>query len=209
MTDSLITRLFQRFDPRGPLHAADRPRWAAAEDLPDVAELTAQWLEGTIRSQPGYYGQVDVDEQDAPGLTAALITCNRAGFPTRDSQAGCAGQTTSYGHWVQLAAVTGFADCDVADRVHAAVKADGRFRMIPDFDLDDDLNDGVVITWCDGRPYTRYARLCDEGTIRNEFYDGVSDAAVRDILWSLEVTVYDPVPGRNDLWAFLGQTLNP
>ncbi|MBL7261367.1 DUF6919 domain-containing protein [Paractinoplanes lichenicola] len=58
----------------------DRPLWRAAESLDEVAALTARWLSGGIRSQPGYGGTVDVDEDDAQGLTAALIACNRAGF---------------------------------------------------------------------------------------------------------------------------------
>jgi hypothetical protein len=93
----------------GTLTPDDRPRWAAARTLADLGELTAQWLEGRIDSQPGYYGRVDVDEDKVPGLTETLILLNRAGFLTNGSQAGFDGKGFDNARWQQLAAVTGFA----------------------------------------------------------------------------------------------------
>jgi hypothetical protein len=58
-------------------------RWAATRTM---SELTAQRLEGRVASQPGYYGTVDVDENNAPGLTSTPATSNTSvtastGFP--------------------------------------------------------------------------------------------------------------------------------
>jgi hypothetical protein len=37
----------------GPLTREDRPRWQAARTRAYLCDLTAQWLEGRIASQPG------------------------------------------------------------------------------------------------------------------------------------------------------------
>ncbi len=103
---NLISRFFAAIgigDGR-PLTRRDRSLWAAARSLADLGELTALWLDGSIASQPGYYGPCDVDEDDAPGLTDTLILLNRAGYVTFGSQAGYDGAP-----WQQLAAVEGLA----------------------------------------------------------------------------------------------------
>jgi Domain of unknown function (DUF6919) len=92
MTD-LREWITERFGSDRPLSRSERRVWADARTLDDAGELTAQWLDGTIRSQPGYYGPCDVDEDYCPGLTATLVACNRNGFVTMNSQAcvGCPG----------------------------------------------------------------------------------------------------------------------
>ena len=185
----------------GPLTREDAPRWAAARSLPELAELTAQWLEGRIASQPGYYGEVDVDEDLAPGLTVTLIACNRAGFLTNSSQAGCLDEVTETGRWTQLAAVTGFAGRKLAERLAAAVAADGRFRI--EHGCMELLGPGITVTWRNGRPYTRFGGRMHRTTLRNELYGGCDGLALVDVAWSQQVTVYDPEPGRNELWAWL------
>jgi hypothetical protein len=77
------------------LKRRDHARWQRAESVQDLCDLTVRWLRGEIPSQPGYYGPVDVDEDDAPGLTDALMALNRIGFWSRTSQAGADGEGTT------------------------------------------------------------------------------------------------------------------
>jgi hypothetical protein len=81
--------------------------WAAARSLNDLCALTERWLRADLATQPGYSGSVDVDEEEAPGLTDACIALNRAGFLTRNSQAGFDGTGYDGARWTQLAAVDG------------------------------------------------------------------------------------------------------
>lgn len=184
----------------GPLLPEDRPLWEAARSLPDLAALTGRWLAGEIQSQPGYFGPVDVDEAEAPGLTAALIACNRAGFLTNDSQAGFDGPGADGAHWTQLAAVTGFMYEEPAERLAELVVADGRFRIQRDTDTD---QPGLAVTCRAGEETTWYGREIDGDTIADELYGGCHDDAIADVFWSAQVTVWDPVAGRNELWLFL------
>jgi hypothetical protein len=75
----------------GTLTWSDARRWDRAETLQDLADLTEQWLAGQIKTQPGYFGPVDVDEDIAPGITAALRALCRAGMVPKQSQGGWAG----------------------------------------------------------------------------------------------------------------------
>jgi hypothetical protein len=185
---------------QGPLLPEDRPRWEAADTLEDLAELTIAWLTGEMKSQPFYFGPVDVDEAKAPGLTAALVACNRAGLLTNDSQAGFDGAGADGARWTQLAAVTGFMHEDRAVRLAELAAADGRFnvrydglpRLLPRIPVT--CRNGEGHTWYGGGPN---AELADE------LYGECNPGAVDDVTWSSQVTVWDPVPGRNGLWEFL------
>ena len=72
------------------MRRTDRKRWASARTPADVGELTAQWLEGRIASQPGYAPGCGPDPETAD-LTGVLAACNRAGFITDTSQPGESG----------------------------------------------------------------------------------------------------------------------
>lgn len=200
-----LNRIRDLFD-SGPLLDADKPAWAAARTLHDLCELTAQWLEGRIQSQPGYFGPVDVDE--APYLREALIALNRAGFLTYGSQEGYEpshGPAPAGGEWYQLASVTGFAARDTVDWLTRALDGTpyevfahpcktSRWwrRALP----------GVTVTWWDGRRHTRFGHQMGEATIAG-CYSGCSDAAVDVVCAALQVTIYDSTPGPNDLWPTL------
>ena len=84
------------------------PRWVAAVTLDQLGQLVAEWLEGRI-SVP-IYGD-GPDPETAP-LVPVLAQLNRAGFVTVDSQPG-----EIDGDWAQRAAVSGYCEQDVAERV--------------------------------------------------------------------------------------------
>lgn len=101
----------------------DRRRWLAAETLLDLGRVTADWLEGTVSSQPGYQPGYGPDPETEP-LISTLARVNRAGFLTAASQPGLA-PTEGYdgATWCQRAAVEGFLEehraAALADRARA------------------------------------------------------------------------------------------
>lgn len=209
MFNALIDRAYDRLGRMRPLARGDRNAWASAQTLADLGELTALWLEGRIRQQPGYAGPVDVDEDDAPGLTAALIACNRAGYVTSGSQAGFDGHDDDGTYWVQYAAVTGYADDPTLQRLIGCLSgspfevcawAAAQRRPLFGWGRDEDC---CHVTYRDGIPVTGFGRhsVADVAGI----YAGSGDAAVDAAVAAWQVTVYDPEPGRNDLWQVLSQ----
>lgn len=186
------------------MSSADRARWAQAGSLADVGELTAQWLEGRIGAQPGYCGSVDVDEHDAPGLTDALVACNRAGFVTTDSQAGCDIYDERGNHWQQYAAVRGFADAHTVDWLRDTVADAGlhmtRCAKATLFTAVD------PVTLCNGRVVTDFGNRVREGGLRDGWtgYGICHPAAVQDLVAAEQVVIRDSEFGRNDrLWPAL------
>jgi hypothetical protein len=202
--ERLLERFFALLGSTRPLTRHDRPLWAAARTLADLGELTALWLEGRIESQPGYYGRVDVDEDDAPGLTATLVALNRAGYLTNSSQAGFDGTGYDGAHWQQYAAVTGFASPDTLRWLQRAVagtrfeikswgcKKGGAFTR----------TEALYVTFREGQPVTSFGQVTD-GVIAGEIYDGAGGAAIDAACTALQVTIYDPKPGPHELWPVL------
>jgi len=176
----------------------DKVVWRTAASLADVAALTARWLTGELRGQPGYCGPVDVDEEDAPGMTDVLISCNRAGFLTASSQAGYDGAGYDGAHWRQFAAVDGLiSDADLP-LLHAALAGTG---MVVDAS-----GDGQAVTFRQGHAYTWFGRRRKRTDLADDWtgYGICSPAAVAELLRACPVVVYDPEPGRDDrLWPAL------
>ncbi len=198
----------------GPMTSGDARRWAAATTLRELCDLTEQWLTGRIASQPGYCGPVDVD--DADDLRDALVALNRVGFLTNSSQEGFEPDRDPDDPgdpdeelWYQRAAVTGFATPDTAAWLAGIIAGTGFVlidhpcktsrwhRALP----------GVIVTWWEslngGSSITHFGRQASRTVIAGEMYDGCSDAAIAEVCAARQVTVYDPDPGRNELWPFL------
>jgi hypothetical protein len=187
-----------------PLTRQSRQLWAAARTLQDLGDLTAAWLDGSIESQPSYYGPVDVDEADAPGLTDTLVNLNRAGYVTGSSQAGFDGIGADGAHWRQLAAVEGFAGPDMYARL-CDVVVGTRFRVVAwPCKFGWHRGAGVPVTFREGRHYTTFGMQLDASDI-GELYDGCSAEAIAAVCEATQVTVYDPEPGSNDLWPTLAR----
>ena len=192
-----------------------RPRrlrpWRDAACLADLGELTARWLEGSVLEQPAYYGPVDVDEDMAPGLTAALVVANRAGLLTENSQAGI-----DQPSWRQLAWVSGRATPGLVHYLASA--AEGRddvevvvFTRLPDHVCAGAATvrteDRLVVTWVgDGAPFTVDGRQRQRDY--HWLYEGlVRPSALAELDAAVQVAIVDPVPGRNTMWAWLERTL--
>ncbi|WP_157881130.1 DUF6919 domain-containing protein [Streptomyces griseoruber] len=73
---------------------SDRRRWRSAHTVADLGELMALWLEGELRSWPGYMPGCGPDEETTH-LIPSLAALNRAGFLTIASQPGETGTATT------------------------------------------------------------------------------------------------------------------
>jgi hypothetical protein len=68
---------------------------------------------------------------------------------------------------------------------------------------------GVAVTTIDGRAATTFGGQFGRGGIAGELYGGCNTAAIDEVCAALQVTIYDPQPGSNDLWPMLHDALPP
>lgn len=190
----------------GPVPRAERKVWAEADSLADLCGLMIRWLDGELSATPGYYGSVDVDEDDAPGLTDACRALNRAGFLTTCSQAGYDGPSYEDRRCTQVAVVDGYATPAMVVALRA--KLFGTPYVIQEFASRwSDYGSKVPVTWVDGDAVTRFGGGLGRRQIRREWGGYVGANAVRDLCGALQVVIYDPEPGRNTLWMDLSAAL--
>ena len=169
----------------------ERATWRRARTLEQLASLTAEWLNGDLASQPGYYGSVDVDENVSASLIDALIALNDFGVLTRSSQAGHDGPGYR-GHWLQHAAVDAVAHPDRLAALQQALADHLPHLMI--------TARRVEVTFWNGVPHTGF------GGPRNWHFElqGCHRDAIRDVRSSVPIVIYDTRPGpHDDLWRAL------
>jgi hypothetical protein len=184
------------------------PQWAVARTLADLGELVAQWLEGSIPTQPGYHG--GPDEETAP-LVPTLAAADRAGYVTYSSQPGFDGPGYNGERWQQRAAVEGLvADEQVAARLVRAAEGAGlraaalpasrwRCRQATAATVTRSGWPGSV-TWL---PRTGFGVQLSRRELAS-MYDGCSRDAVRAVQAAWQVTLVDPQWGPGDrLWDLL------
>lgn len=183
----------------------DAELWASAQTLADIGNFTALWLEGQIASQPGYAPGCGPDPETAD-LIPVLAACNRAGFVTDGSQPGesCTGYDGA--HWDQRAAVQGLASAEVADRLSSLAGPDLLVQVHEAPRRRFDFRTAIPVTQRAGRTYTRFGARLPVRHLRDGWtgYGICSRDAVREVCDARQVTIVDPVWGRNDvLWATL------
>lgn len=180
----------------------DRRRWKAAHTFTDLCQLMALWAEGEIKTWPGHDGEPDPETAD---LIPTLAACNRAGYLTTQSQPGVIGPGFDGLLWEQRAAVEGLiTDEQLLARLRSAAEAAGLTVIVHGGGRSVGPKKGVTGTRRDGRDYTagfgmKLARRhlsCQWPVISRDAFREVSDA------WQL--TIVDPVWGRDDrLWKVL------
>jgi hypothetical protein len=188
------------------MNLRDRKAWKSARTLEDLGELTAQWIEGKIGEQPAYHGTTDIE---SPEMVPVLAALNRAGYVTIQSQQGSDGPGYDGAHWVQRAAVEGFASHELAQRIWDAAPLN--LHVI---DLCNDHLPRVrvssryawTVTYRNREPCTSFGHHLSRRHLRDAHVGyGSLAAAAQDALCSAhQVTVIDLEPGRRDLlWDFL------
>ncbi|MFG2676898.1 DUF6919 domain-containing protein [Streptomyces sp. NPDC048445] len=182
---------------------ADRKQWQAARTLHDLGQLTADWLEGTIQSQPGYQPRYGPDDETLP-YAQVLATANRGGYLTTASQPGLFSTDANGTEWAQRAAVEGFISDPVVLRqlIDTAEKA-GLEVIVNDLqDADQGYGPGAVVTLMDGEIHTSFGRalgLLDLEVMWRGFPKAL-DIAAR----ALQLTLADPDFGPSTrLWDVL------
>lgn len=187
------------------MNRANRDTWQCARSLNDLGELTAQWMQGMLAEQPGYYGPSDLDDPDR--LVPVLAAVNRAGYVTIQSQHAFYGPGYDEAHWQQRAAVMGFASAPVADLLTRTASLHGLAvfahdpRTLPRWRTRHGT--AVAVTRREGGTYTSFGSQFSRSFLRGQYGD-CHPLAVAALCSAWQVTVVDPVWGRRDLlWDVL------
>lgn len=183
------------------LNPDDLARWETARTLADLGELMAQFIEGRIGISPTHGAPVDPETTELIPLLAAV---NRAGFVTHQSQPGI--PRDEHGS-AQRANVSGFAAPDTFARLMtAASRADLIITAARALDPSSDREFGpfFTITLDEGEEYTWDGITLPQSVLATGWGQFCHPRAVRDLFSAWQVTLIDPVWGRDDaLWPVL------
>lgn len=173
----------------GRMSRKDRDAWASATSVADLGQLTARWLEGGIKHQPGY-----LDTKPAPEtrtLIPTLARLNRAGFLTTDSQPGHRGRTSE-----QRAAVHGFiADQGLFVRLRTAVNSAGLWVA---------TGRQVAVTTVRGEEFTWFGGALPQCDLEFLWGPAVGGSAFAELRRARQVAFIDPTYGDSGrLWQTL------
>jgi hypothetical protein len=185
------------------MNRADRKRWASAQTLNDLGELTACWLAGELVQTPNHAGPPCAETIE---LIDVLAAANRAGFVTESSQPGRSDirQSGSYAECgMQRAAVQGFAGDDVMAALRQAVAGTGLTFLASRAPRRTDWRTAIVVTLDDGEPFTWFGATPSRRDLAGD-YDYCRKSVVAALQDAWQVTIVDPEWGRNDrLWPAL------
>jgi hypothetical protein len=182
----------------GEMSPEDEARWLGARTLADLGELTAEWLEGRVKSQPRYFGG---PAPETGPLTPVLAACNRAGFVTDDSQPGEPGDE----YEPQRAAVCGYMATEALSRLcrYLAGTSLAVVAHAPACQVTSD-DGAIVITPSDDEYYTRAGGPTSAATLRSEYAGELHPDAIEALCSAWQVSIVDLEWGRNDvLWPAL------
>lgn len=184
----------------------DRRAWKSARTLADLGQLTADWLEGRLGSQPGYMPNCGPDEETAE-LVPSLAALNRAGFTTTCSQPGLAEIGYDGAWWTQHAAVEGYlTDRALFQRILDAAEALAHTVVVDDPSTGR-CDEVVVVTHRDGEPYTAFGARPGPRDMRN-LYGVLDPEAHRELDGAIHLAVIAPYYGpasHRALWRSLDQ----
>lgn len=188
--DRAVVRIFGEPD-RMP--DEDRERWAPCRTIGDLADASADYLEGKVGSQPAYQPSTGVDDETLP-IVPALAAANRAGFYTTSSQPG------TYDGFEQNAYVCGFAaDYDTVSLLDGLAAEAGLHFRVRRAQSPWDLTNRGRLHW----------GVESAGNIESFYGEVCSDAAVDALLVAYQVVIEDPEAGRDDrVWPLLTQFAN-
>ncbi|MDH6544097.1 hypothetical protein [Streptomyces sp. SPB4] len=186
---------------------ADRRLWHATTTFSGLAELTARWLEGDIRSCPGVVPNHGPDDETLP-LIPCLAATNRAGFLTTDSQPGHDAADYAGNLWEQRAAVTGFVtDPAILTRLVDSAEQTGLDLLVR---FQGDHHPGLLVSRVNGLPYTWFGRCLTLPELRDSWPSRlVGDTAFDAIARAAQLTIAAPAFEPSDiLWTALDEALH-
>jgi Domain of unknown function (DUF6919) len=190
-----------------------RSTWKKARTLDDLGRLSARWLEGEFDECPSYGGPPD---PETTGLIPTLAAVNRAGFLTDQSQPG-RGERTSWDglpYW-QRAAVQGYVANGALARWLCSIAENA--GELPGFDVGTlwvsmqratrrrwDWKSAWPVTLGADGVHTSFGYVMPRRHLRWQFGSWCSKPAIDAVCGAWQVTIVDPVWGRNDvLWPAL------
>ncbi|MEV4975352.1 DUF6919 domain-containing protein [Streptomyces scopuliridis] len=182
---------------------SDRYRWRAPQNAAGLGEPMALWLEGAIRSWPGYAPNWGPDEETAH-LVPSLAALCRTGFVTTGSQPGHAGPGADGQWWEQRAAVEGYvSDRALYDRLLDVADEAGLITVTNDPVLGC-YEDPVIVTTCAAQPITRFGHHLGYRDMRVQ-WPHISTPAFSDLCTAVRLAVIAPEYGGNGdrLWHAL------
>ncbi|MFJ7497856.1 DUF6919 domain-containing protein [Streptomyces sp. NPDC097727] len=174
---------------------ADTRRWESARTLADIGQLTALWLEGQIKSQPGYEPGWGPDTETLP-LVPTLAALCRAGYVTTNSQPGESGRGADGRWYEQKAAAEGFvSDPGLYRRLVTAAGSAG---------LTVAGGTQVIVTTCNGRPYTAFGGVLGARDMQAQ-WSVLNRGAFAELTSAMPLTIAAPEYGEagQRMWRVL------
>lgn len=192
---------------RAAAHRADMAQWATATTLLELGQCNALWLEGRLKSQPGYTPGAGPDPETLD-IREHLAVASRAGYFTRGSQPGVSRSVTwdNSGPFVQRAAVDGYADDTTTGTLARLADRHGLYMTYgkPDWSRRS-YRSAMPCTYDPGtlEVFTTFGALVSRRGVKF-LMDSCSPEATDAVLAAWQVTIIDLEPGRNDrLWPAL------
>lgn len=185
---------------------SDRERWRAARSVPDLGQAMADWLEGTIESQPNYPPGYGPDPETA-SIREVLAATNRSGYLTIGSQPGVAETTPDGTVWRQHAAVEGFVDDpDLLQRLVDAAEYANLTIILHELGCRPGTG-GQTVTTRNGAPTTDFGSALSRRELVG-IWRGCHRDAVAAVADAMQVTIIDPADEPSDrLWTVLQRAL--
>lgn len=169
---------------------AELALWHAADSLPALGECMAKWLTGDINYQPAYLAS-EPAEETVPHI-ADLAAINRAGLVTWCSQPG---QLWAGGG--QRAFVSGFCTYETMARLRQVLLRTDLVVLTfwPEADSPLDL----AVTVHGAEEHTWVGATLGPDNLEQDYGDDLSHSGLWELLTAWQVTVVDPLWGRDDL----------
>lgn len=173
------------------MSSRDKRLWQSATTVSELGELMARWLEGDIKSWPGYMPNCGPEEETSD-LIPALAAANRSGYVTTQSQPGGEARGFDGRIWRQRAAVTGHvADSGVLDRLRRAAQQAGCDIIIHG---PNGRGGWVEVTVADGEIITSFGEHLSRRDIHST-WPGLHRHAFKAVAAAWQVTLIHPTWG--------------
>ncbi|MFJ4843706.1 DUF6919 domain-containing protein [Streptomyces sp. NPDC088746] len=188
----------------------DQRLWKSAKTLADLGELTAQWLEGTIASQPGYEPGFGPDEETSH-LVPSLAALCRAKFVTTCSQPGEASTGPDGRVWEQRAAVEGIVAPELVDLLIGVATDAGLIVRVNDHSRrrNGRQDQPVIVTTWDREPFTVFGGPVSPEDMAVQ-WSGLSRRLYSEVAHGTYVAIAAPEYGTagERLWPTLDRFVN-